>query len=103
MKYVNRVISPGGQRPLLKVDLMTRMVVEGVLTFAIVMVSLIVRARGPKSFFLRTWIMSIIKLSLSIVDAGPAMNPATISTYVIALNAERLIFRKDRLGFIMNL
>lgn len=80
VKYVKFMIPPGGQGPLLKVDLITGMAVEGVLTFIIVMVSLIVRARGPKSFFLRTWIMSIIKLSLSIVGAnftGPAMNPAT--------------------------
>jgi len=93
VKYVKFMISPGGQGPLLKVDLITGMAVEGVLTFIIVMVSDCELKRTQKFFFLRTWIMSIIKLSLSIVGTnftGPAMNPATVSTSVIPLNAERL-------------
>lgn len=80
VKCVNHMIQHGGQGPLLKVGLISGMAVEGILTFLIVMVSLIVRTRGPKSFFLKTWIMSITKLSLSILGAnftGPAMNPAT--------------------------
>lgn len=80
VKFVNRMIQPGDQGPLLKVGLINGMAVEGILTFVIVMVALIVRTRGPKSFFLRTWILCITKLSLSILGAnftGPAMNPAT--------------------------
>lgn len=80
VKCVNRMIPHGGQGPLLKVGLMSGMAVEGILTFTIVMVALIASARGPASFFLRTWIVSITKLSLSIVGAnftGPSMNPAT--------------------------
>jgi len=89
------MIPHGGQGPLLKVGLMGGMVVEGILTFTIVMVALIKSSRGPKSFFLRTWIVSITKLSLSIVGAnftGPSMNPATVSSSAIPLNAEMLIF-----------
>lgn len=69
VKCVNHMIQHGGQGPLLKVGLISGMAVEGILTFLIVMVSLIVRTRGPKSFFLKTWIMSITKLSLSILGA----------------------------------
>ncbi|KAH9296281.1 hypothetical protein KI387_039869 [Taxus chinensis] len=82
------ILMPRGVQggPLLKVGVKNGMITEGILTFTIVMVALMVNTRGPKGFFLKTWIVTLSKLCLSILGAdftGPAMNPATVSMFPI--------------------
>lgn len=57
--------------------------VEGLLTFMIVIVSLGLRKKDPRSFFMKTWISTLAKLSLQILGSdltGGVMNPATVSS-----------------------
>lgn len=57
---------------------------EGFLTFAIVMISLGLARKIPGSFFMKTWISSVSKLTLNILGSdltGGCMNPASVSTY----------------------
>ncbi|GLJ49666.1 hypothetical protein SUGI_1053690 [Cryptomeria japonica] len=82
--------SQGG--PVLKVGVKSGMITEGILTFIIVMVTLVVNRRGPKGFFLKTWILSLSKLCLSILGSnftGPAMNPATAFGWAYARDQHR--------------
>lgn len=53
---------------------------EGFLTFMTIMVSLVLKKKDPGSFFLKTWILAIAKLSLHILGSdltGGIMNPAS--------------------------
>ncbi|XP_027359148.1 aquaporin SIP1-2-like [Abrus precatorius] len=65
--------------PSLKVDLHTGAVAEGVLTFIITFVVLLIILRGPRSELVKTWLMAMSIVTLIIAGSaytGPAMNPA---------------------------
>ncbi|KAK8542936.1 hypothetical protein V6N12_015512 [Hibiscus sabdariffa] len=65
--------------PSLKVDPHTGAIAEGVLTFLVVFAVLLIIHRGPKSPIFRTWLISIVVVTLVTSGStytGPSMNPA---------------------------
>ncbi|XP_076934556.1 aquaporin SIP1-2-like [Bidens hawaiensis] len=65
--------------PILKVDLHTGAIAEGVLTFAINFVVLWIFIKGPKSLFLKYWLLSVASMAVIVPGSsytGPSMNPA---------------------------
>ncbi|KAM5550285.1 aquaporin SIP1-2 [Rosa sericea] len=65
--------------PSLKVDLHTGAIAEGVLTFLISFIVLIIILRGPRSSFLKTLLLAVVTVALVVagsVYTGPSMNPA---------------------------
>ncbi|XP_031497837.1 aquaporin SIP1-2 isoform X1 [Nymphaea colorata] len=65
--------------PSVKVDLHTGAIAEGVLTFVISFIVLFVLMRGPKSKFLKLWLLAATTVTLVVNGSkytGPAMNPA---------------------------
>ncbi|KAF3322629.1 aquaporin SIP2-1-like protein [Carex littledalei] len=61
--------------------------VEGLATFAVVMVSLILKHKEVNSFFMKTWISSISKMTLHILSSdltGGIMNPASAFGWAFA-------------------
>lgn len=87
--------------PRLKVDIHYGALTEAFLTFTIVTVSLNLKKKTnkqtnpvPMSFFMKTWISSISKLSLHLIGlnfTGGSMNPATVS---------KLLYRIISLSYI---
>lgn len=68
--------------PTLKVDLHTGAIAEGVLTFAITFVVLLIIIKGPKSFFWKNWMLSVATMAVIVPGSsytGPSMNPANVS------------------------
>lgn len=66
----------------LKVDIHRGALTEGFLTFVIVIISLSLATKTPGSFFMKTWISSVSKLTLHILGSdltGGCMNPASVS------------------------
>lgn len=60
---------------------------EGLLTFFIVFISLGLARKVKDSFFMKTWISSLSKLTLHTLGSdltGGCMNPASVSISVIA-------------------
>lgn len=71
-----------GDGPRLTVDIAKGALTEGVLTFAIVIIHLVLARQMTHSFFMRTWIATLFKLTLHILGSdltGGCMNPATVS------------------------
>lgn len=69
-----------GHGPRLNVDIHHGAMIEGLLTFMIVIVSLGLNKKDPRSFFMKTWISTISKMSLHILGSdltGGIMNPAS--------------------------
>ncbi|KAL1292037.1 hypothetical protein HN51_060498 [Arachis hypogaea] len=65
--------------PTLKVDSQTGAIVEGVLTFLITFVVLVISLKGPRSSIMKTWLIAmavVIVVHLGSVYTGPALNPA---------------------------
>lgn len=65
--------------PSLKVDWHTGAIAEGVLTFAITLVVLVVIIRGPNSSFVKNLLMTIATVAIVDLGAaytGPSLNPA---------------------------
>ncbi|CAK8543283.1 unnamed protein product [Lathyrus sativus] len=63
--------------PSLKVDLYTKAIVEGVLSFTHNYVILIVLFKGPKNPWLKVYLLSMATLVLVVLGyAGPSLNPA---------------------------
>ncbi|KAI4350388.1 hypothetical protein L6164_004847 [Bauhinia variegata] len=65
--------------PSLKVDLHTGAIAEGVLTFLISFIVLLIVLRGPRSDFLKTWLLAVATVALVMSGSaytGPSMNPA---------------------------
>ena len=65
--------------PSLKVDLHTGAAAEGLLTFLFCFSVLFVVVRGPKSPFLKVWLLSNVTAGLFVLGSGytgPSMNPA---------------------------
>lgn len=76
-----------GYGPYLSIDIHRGAMTEGVLTFMIVMVSLMLKKKDPNSFFMKTWISSISKLTLHILGSdltGGVMNPASAFGWAFA-------------------
>lgn len=72
-----------GHGPRVKGDIHYGALVEGLATFAVVMVSLILKHKEVNSFFMKTWISSISKMTLHILSSdltGGIMNPASVRT-----------------------
>ena len=69
--------------PSLKVDLQTGALAEGVLTFLISFAVLLIALRGPRSSFVKTWLLAVATVALMLAGSnytGPSMNPANVST-----------------------
>ncbi|XP_073146158.1 probable aquaporin SIP2-1 [Henckelia pumila] len=83
---------PGiGRGPRLKVDIARGALVEGLLTFAIVFISLALSQKISGNF-MKTWISSVSKLSLHILGSdltGGCMNPASVMGWAFA-NGEHI-------------
>ncbi|KAI3437106.1 uncharacterized protein J3R85_005852 [Psidium guajava] len=65
--------------PSLKVDLHTGAIAEGVLTFLITFLVLLIVLRGPRSSFVKTWMLAAVTVALVVAGSsytGPSMNPA---------------------------
>ncbi|GAB2267073.1 Probable aquaporin SIP2-1 [Dionaea muscipula] len=76
-----------GQGPKLNVDIHQGAVTEGLLAFLIVIVSLVLTRNIPASFFRKTWISSVSKLTLHILASdltGGVMNPASVMGWAYA-------------------
>lgn len=72
-----------GHGPSLNVGIHHGALTEGLLTFAIVTISLGLARKIPGSFYMKTWISSVSKLALHILGSdmtGGCMNPASVST-----------------------
>jgi aquaporin SIP len=84
VKLLMNTIPEVGHGPRLNVDIYRGALTEGILTFAIVVITLGIAATKIRgSFFLKTWISSIIKLTLHKLGSdltGGCMNPASVST-----------------------
>lgn len=68
--------------PSLKVDLHTGAIAEGVLTFGITFLVLLIILRGPKNPLLKNWLLAMSTAVLVFTGSaytGPAMNPAIVS------------------------
>lgn len=68
--------------PSVKVDTHTGAFAEGILTFAITLVVLLIMLRGPQSEIFKTWFISIVIVTLVTFGSaytGPSMNPAFVS------------------------
>ncbi|KAL3534076.1 hypothetical protein ACH5RR_002537 [Cinchona calisaya] len=76
-----------GSGPQLNVDIHRGAFTEGILTFFIVIVSLGLARKIPGSFFMKTWISSLSKLTLHILGSdltGGCMNPASVMGWAYA-------------------
>ncbi|KAI7736992.1 hypothetical protein M8C21_005405 [Ambrosia artemisiifolia] len=75
--------------PTLKVDLHTGAIAEGVLTFAITFVVLLIIIKGPKGFFWKNWLLSVATMAVIVPGAsytGPSMNPANAFGWAYVYN-----------------
>ncbi|KAF5475666.1 hypothetical protein F2P56_007446 [Juglans regia] len=76
-----------GLGPRLNVDIHRGALTEGFLTFAIIIISLGLTTKIPGSFFMKTWISSVSKLTLHILGSdltGGCMNPASVMGWAYA-------------------
>ncbi|XP_047327025.1 aquaporin SIP1-2 [Impatiens glandulifera] len=65
--------------PSLKVDMHTGAIAEGVLTFVITSIVLMVVLRGPKNSVIKTWLLATSTVVVVVTGSsytGPSMNPA---------------------------
>lgn len=85
VRYLIATFPEVGNGPQLNVDIHRGALTEGLLTFAIVSISLGLSRKIPGSFFMKTWISSISKLTLQILGSdltGGCMNPASVRTLI---------------------
>lgn len=84
VRVITEIFPEIGLGPRLNVDIHRGALTEGLLTFAIVTISLGLSRKIPGSFFMKTWISSVSKLTLHILGSdltGGCMNPASVSSY----------------------
>ncbi|KAM0953960.1 putative major intrinsic protein [Dioscorea sansibarensis] len=84
---IRRVFPQVGRGPRLNVGMHHGALTEGLLTFFIVLVSLGLKKKDPKSFFMKTWISSVCKGALHILGSdltGGIMNPASAFGWAFA-------------------
>lgn len=87
VKLLIDTIPEVGRGPRLNIDIHRGALTEGLLTFAIVSVSLGLATKIPGSFFMKTWISSLSKLTLHILGSdltGGCMNPAAVMGWAYA-------------------
>lgn len=75
--------------PSLKVDLHTGAIAEGVLTFIITFLVLMILLKGPKSPIVKTWLLAMATVAMVISGSaytGPSMNPANVSIPSLAVS-----------------
>ncbi|KAG8647420.1 probable aquaporin SIP2-1 [Manihot esculenta] len=87
VRYILETFPEIGFGPRLNVDIHRGALTEGVLTFAIVIISLGLSRKIPGSFFMKTWISSVSKLALQILGSdltGGCMNPASVMGWAYA-------------------
>lgn len=83
VKHVIHVFPEIGKGPKLQVAIHHGALTEGILTFFIVLLSMGLTRKIPGSFFMKTWIGSLAKLTLHILGSdltGGCMNPAAVCT-----------------------
>ncbi|XP_009116396.1 probable aquaporin SIP2-1 [Brassica rapa] len=88
VKHIIHVFPEIGKGPKLNVSIHQGALTEGVLTFFTVLISMELSRKIPGSFFMKTWISSIAKLSLHVLGAdltGGCMNPAAVMGWAYAL------------------
>ncbi|KAI9121421.1 hypothetical protein K1719_008454 [Acacia pycnantha] len=76
-----------GRGPRLNIDIHRGALIEGILTFAIVSISLRLATKIPEGFFMKTWISSVFKLALHVLGSdltGGCMNPASVMGWAFA-------------------
>ncbi|KAK4745519.1 hypothetical protein SAY87_011831 [Trapa incisa] len=76
-----------GLGPKLNVDIHRGALTEGFLAFVFVMISLGLARKIPDSFFMKTWISSVLKVTLHILGSdltGGCMNPASVMGWAYA-------------------
>ncbi|KAI3891538.1 hypothetical protein MKW92_000248 [Papaver armeniacum] len=87
VKLILETFPEMGRASPLKVDIHRGALTEGLLTLAIVSVSLGLTRNSPNSFFMKTWISSVSKLALHILGSditGGIMNPASAMGWAYA-------------------
>ncbi|KAK7377972.1 hypothetical protein VNO80_03408 [Phaseolus coccineus] len=87
VKFLIETIPEVGQGPRLNVDIHQGALTEGLLTFAIVSISLGLATKIRENFFMKTWISSLSKLTLHILGSdltGGCMNPASVMGWAYA-------------------
>ncbi|PON44473.1 Major intrinsic protein [Trema orientale] len=87
VRYIIEAFPEIGLGPRLNVDIHRGALTEGLLTFAIVTISLGLARKIPGSFFMKTWISSVSKLTLHILGSdltGGCMNPASVMGWAFA-------------------
>lgn len=95
VKFLIDTIPEVGQGPRLNVDIHQGALTEGLLTFAIVTISLGLATKIRENFFMKTWISSLSKLTLHILGSdltGGCMNPASVSTAVSEFSVIRKLW-----------
>ncbi|KAL2320574.1 hypothetical protein Fmac_029543 [Flemingia macrophylla] len=87
VKLLIDTIPEVGRGPSLNVDIHQGALTEGLLTFAIVTISLGLATKVRENFFMKTWISSLSKLALHILGSdltGGVMNPASVMGWAYA-------------------
>nr|CAD1833177.1 unnamed protein product [Ananas comosus var. bracteatus] len=80
VKLIRQVFPKVGYGARLNAGIHHGVLAEGLATFVVVMVSLMLTKKEMKSFFMKTWISSISKMTLHILSSdltGGIMNPAS--------------------------
>ncbi|XP_043699529.1 probable aquaporin SIP2-1 [Telopea speciosissima] len=80
VKYFIETFPQTGHGPRLNVDIHRGATTEGLLTFTIVIISLGVARKNPNSFFIKTWMSSVFRLTLHTLGSdltGGCMNPSS--------------------------
>ncbi|XP_061356000.1 probable aquaporin SIP2-1 [Gastrolobium bilobum] len=87
VKLIIDTVPEVGRGPSLNIDIHRGALTEGLLTFAIVTISLGLAIKVRESFFMKTWISSLSKLTLHILGSdltGGCMNPASVMGWAYA-------------------
>ncbi|KFK34929.1 hypothetical protein AALP_AA5G212400 [Arabis alpina] len=87
VKHVIHVFPEIGKGPKLNVAIHHGALTEGILTFFIVILSMGLARKIPGSFFMKTWIGSVAKITLHVLGSdltGGCMNPAAVMGWAYA-------------------
>ncbi|KAJ0246787.1 aquaporin SIP2-1 [Hirschfeldia incana] len=87
VKHIIHIFPEIGKGPKLNVAIHHGVLTEGILTFFVILISMGLARKIPGSFFMKTWISSIAKLTLHVLGAdltGGYMNPAAVMGWAYA-------------------